>query len=49
VRLHTAFFQGLKQIRITRYLLTITAAVAGGGDNDRRQELRHLNKYSSRN
>jgi len=29
--------------------LTVTLAVTGGGLNDRRQELRHFNKYFRRN
>ena len=40
--LFTACFQCLKLIRITRLLTDSTLAVTGGGDNDRRQVLRHF-------
>jgi len=44
VRLYTAFFQGLKQIRITRLLTDSNPSSHRGGENDWRQELRHFNK-----
>jgi len=42
VRLYTAIFQRLKQIRITRLLTDSNSSSHRGRDNDRRQELRHF-------
>jgi len=42
MRLYTAFFQFLKQIRVSRLLTDGNPSSHKGGDNDRRQELRHF-------